>query len=154
MSAARSGDVHRILLATDFSTAGRPALRRAIEWARRRRARLHLVHVITPPPVVLEDSFFSARAWRRMQAEAIRGARRRLRALEARARAAGVRASSTVILSVVPFDAVVRAARRLGADLIVVGTHGRTGLARLALGSVAERVAALAPCPVLVVRGG
>ena len=44
-------------------------------------------------------------------------------------------------------------AKRVGADLVVVGTHGRTGLARVALGSVAERVVALAPCPVLTVRG-
>ncbi len=52
-----------------------------------------------------------------------------------------------------PFDAIARMAKRIGADLVVVGTHGRTGLARVALGSVAERVVALAPCPVLTVRG-
>jgi universal stress protein A len=58
-----------------------------------------------------------------------------------------------LVRSPVPFEAIASAARRLGADVVVVGTHGRTGLTRLALGSVAERVVALAPCPVLTVRG-
>jgi nucleotide-binding universal stress UspA family protein len=57
------------------------------------------------------------------------------------------------VRSPVPFEEIARTARRIGADMIVVGTHGRTGLARLALGSGAERVMALARCPVLTVRG-
>jgi nucleotide-binding universal stress UspA family protein len=121
--------------------------------ARRRRARLHLVHVVTPPAIVLEDSFLSARAWRRLEGEGLHAARRRLAALQARARQAGVATSATVVRSAVPFSAIIRTARRDGAELIVLGTHGRRGLARVALGSVAERVVALAPCPVLTVRG-
>jgi nucleotide-binding universal stress UspA family protein len=50
-------------------------------------------------------------------------------------------------------DQIVRAARRERSDLIVVGTHGRHGLPKFILGSVAERVVRLAPCPVLTVRG-
>lgn len=142
-----------IVYATDFSAAARPAFRVALAQARRHRVRLCLLHVVTPPVVILEDSFLSAHAWRRLEAEGLRAARRRLAALEARARRAGVATSARVVRSPVPFDAIVRAARRLGADLIVIGTHGRTGLARVVLGSVAERVVALAPCPVLTVRG-
>jgi nucleotide-binding universal stress UspA family protein len=142
-----------ILYATDFSPAAGPAFRTALAWARRRRARLHLVHVVTPPALFLEDSYLSAQAWRRLEAEGLRAARRRLAALQARARRAGVATSATVVRSAVPFSAIVQAARRAGAELIVLGTHGRTGLARVALGSVAERVVALAPCPVLTVRG-
>jgi nucleotide-binding universal stress UspA family protein len=142
-----------VLCATDFSAAARPAFRTALAWARRRRARLHLVHVVTPPVVILEDSFLSARAWRRLEAEGLRAARRRLAVLQMQARRAGVATSATVVRSAVPFHAIIRTARRVGAELIVVGTHGRTGLARIALGSVAERVVALAPCPVLTVRG-
>ena len=52
-----------------------------------------------------------------------------------------------------PADAIVREARERGADLIVMGTHGRTGLAKLFLGSVASRVVTAAHCPVLTVRG-
>jgi nucleotide-binding universal stress UspA family protein len=149
-----AGTVRTILYATDFSAASRPAFRAAVDLARRRRARLRLLHVVTPPVAVLEDTFLSARSWRRLEAETLRAARRRLVPLLARARQRGVAASASVARAVVPFEEIVRTARRVGADVIVVGTHGRTGLLRLALGSVAERVVALAPCPVLTVRRG
>jgi nucleotide-binding universal stress UspA family protein len=51
-----------------------------------------------------------------------------------------------------PADVICRTAERLGSDVIVVGSHGRTGLGRLFLGSVSEHVVRHAPCPVLVVR--
>jgi nucleotide-binding universal stress UspA family protein len=51
----------------------------------------------------------------------------------------------------VPHELITRAARK--ADLLVIGTHGRSGLAKLFLGSVAGRLVAVAPCPVLTVRG-
>jgi nucleotide-binding universal stress UspA family protein len=53
----------------------------------------------------------------------------------------------------VAHEQITRAAKRLRADLIVMGTHGRTGVARFFVGSVAARVTATAPCPVLTVRG-
>jgi nucleotide-binding universal stress UspA family protein len=84
----------------------------------------------------------SARAW----------ARKQLDRLVARARAAKVRARG-LLLEGVAHDQIVRAARREQADMMVMGTHGRTGIARFFLGSVAARVAAMAPCPVLTVRG-
>jgi universal stress protein A len=52
-----------------------------------------------------------------------------------------------------PYEVIVRAARSKRVDVLVVGTHGRTGLPRFFLGSVAARVLATAPCPVLTVRG-
>ena len=59
-----------------------------------------------------------------------------------------------ILKGTIPVDKqIVRAARTLGADLIVMGTHGRTGLSKLFIGSVASRVVARAHCPVLVVRG-
>lgn len=70
----------------------------------------------------------------------------------ARARRHGVRATASVSEGI-PFEEIVREARRRRADLIVMGTHGRTGVARLILGSVASRVLALAACSVLTVRG-
>ena len=53
----------------------------------------------------------------------------------------------------VPHEQIVRLARSKRADVVVMGTHGRSGLAKLFLGSVAGRVVAAAPCPVLTVRG-
>ena len=69
----------------------------------------------------------------------------------AQARKNGVRAKG-LLLEGIPHDRIVRAARSTRADLIVLGTHGRTGLGRVFLGSVAARVVTLAPCPVLTVR--
>jgi nucleotide-binding universal stress UspA family protein len=66
----------------------------------------------------------------------------------------GVKEVATRLLTGVPWDEIVSAARSDSAvDLIVIGTHGRTGLAHVLLGSVAEKVVRHAPCPVLVVRG-
>jgi nucleotide-binding universal stress UspA family protein len=63
-----------------------------------------------------------------------------------------VRAKS-LLLEGVPHEQIARTARRQRADVVVMGTHGRTGLAKLFLGSVAGRVIAIAPCPVMTVRG-
>jgi len=75
-----------------------------------------------------------------------------MEALLKKARAASVRATSTIVEGV-PTERIVRAARARHADLIVMGTHGRTGFSRFLLGSVASRVIATLPCPVLTVRG-
>jgi nucleotide-binding universal stress UspA family protein len=80
------------------------------------------------------------------------------RALEAargqldRAAAAAGGAAATVLLEGPPVGEVLRLVERVSADLLVVGSRGRTGLARVALGSVAEELVSLAPCPVLTVR--
>ena len=65
---------------------------------------------------------------------------------------AGVKARS-LLLEGAAADQIVRAARKHHADVIVMGTHGRSGLSRFLLGSVAQRVLPLAPCAVLTVRG-
>jgi nucleotide-binding universal stress UspA family protein len=70
-----------------------------------------------------------------------------------RARDAGVRATGTVIDSGAVADQIARVAKRQGADLIVMGTHGYGVLARALLGSVAERVISRASCPVMTVKG-
>ena len=142
----------RILHATDFSTASAPAFAEALALARQERAELRLVHVMTPPAMFLEDSYLSARTFREMQSRARRAVEARLARLLARARRAGVRAGADVREGL-PAEEILRAARRRRADLIVVGTHGRSGFARAVLGSVAARVVTLARCPVLTVRG-
>ena len=142
----------RILHATDFSTASVPAFAKALALARQERAELRLVHVMTPPAMFLEDSYLSARTFREVQSRARRAVEDRLARLLARAKRAGVRGGADVREGL-PADEIIRAARRRRADLIVVGTHGRSGFARAVLGSVAARVVTLARCPVLTVRG-
>ena len=141
----------KILHPTDFSKASGPAFKQALGLARQDHAKLRLVHVLMPPAVLLEDSFMAAKTWAELTTAGRREAQRRLAPLLAKARKARVRATAAV-LEGTPFEEIVREARRRRADLIVMGTHGRTGVARFFLGSVAARVLALARCPVLTVR--
>jgi len=144
----------RILHPTDFSAASAPAFRRAVAEARSTRGELLLVHVLAPVvPIVSADAYLSPRTYQDMSASARRWGRKELDRLVARARAARVRARG-ILLEGVAHERIVREARARRAGLIVMGTHGRTGLAGFFLGSVAARVAALAPCPVLTVRSG
>jgi len=140
----------RILHPTDFSRASAPALRRAVALARACRAPLVLLHVMTPPsPFIGEDTPPSS--YVDLLILARRSAKRRLAAVFVRVRRTGVRARA-VFAEGLPADAILRAARRMRADLIVMGTHGRTGVSRVFMGSVAERVVRQSRCPVLTVR--
>lgn len=142
----------RILYASDFSPASRPAFRRALALARSNRAVLTVAHVYSLQiPVMGEGYVGGGQIYNRMVADIERDAQRRLGRLVTQARKNGVRAKA-LLLAGIPHDRIVRAARSTRADLIVLGTHGRTGLGRLFLGSVAARVVTLAPCPVLTVR--
>ncbi|HEV2057094.1 MAG TPA: universal stress protein [Methylomirabilota bacterium] len=140
----------RILHPTDFSRASAPALRRAVALARACRAPLVLLHVMTPPfPFIGEGAPPSGYADLLILAR--RSARRRLAAALARVRRERVRGQA-IFAEGLPADEILRAARRARADLIVMGTHGRTGVSRVFMGSVAERVVRESRCPVLTVR--
>jgi universal stress protein A len=142
-----------IVHASDFSAASRPAYRKAIEIARSTRARLLIVHAVAPivPPPIGEGVFVAPETWNAMQREARQAAQRRIDKLVQEAKNAGV-ASQGLAVDGVPADQIVRLARARRADMLVIGTHGRTGISRLFLGSVAARVVATARCPVLTVR--
>jgi nucleotide-binding universal stress UspA family protein len=145
--------IRRILHATDFSPASRPAFSRALELARENRAALIALHVMTPPIPYTPDGYALPQTYDRLLADMRATAQKQLGRLVADARARGVRARG-LLLEGVPYDRIARAVRSTRADLLVIGTHGRTGLARLFLGSVASRVIATATCPVLSVRAG
>jgi len=143
----------RILHATDFSRASRPALGKAIALARQNRAPLSIVHALPPlmMPVGGDMAYLPPRTYEAIDQNARQYARKHLAALTERAKRAGVRASA-LLLDGVPHDQIPRAVRRTRADLLVIGTHGRTGLSKVLLGSVAERLIRGATCPVLMVR--
>jgi len=143
----------RYLHATDFSPASRKAFALAVAWARRDRAELVLLHVLSSPAPVVADAYVTPAVWDTLLRSQRAAAQRRLDALVARARGARVRARG-LLADGVPADRIVRTARGRRASLIVVGTHGRSGAARFFLGSVAGRVVATAHCPVLTARGG
>jgi nucleotide-binding universal stress UspA family protein len=142
--------IRRILHATDFSPASRPAFGTALRLARRSRARMLLLHVMVPPSPFIGDGRPPS-SYMDLLVHARRAARRRLAAAVARARRTGVPASA-VLVEGLPTEEILRAARRPRADVIVLGTHGRTGLRRAFMGSVAERVVTQARCPVLTVH--
>jgi nucleotide-binding universal stress UspA family protein len=144
--------LRRILHPTDFSRASRASFARAVSMAKAARAELLLVHVLAPQVPMAGEGYMSAQVYNDIEAAAEKYGRQHLDALRTKARKTGVRVK-TLLLHGVADQQIIRAARSKKADLIVIGTHGRTGLARLFLGSVASRVVAGARCPVLTVRG-
>lgn len=141
----------RILHATDFSTASRPAFRKAIELTKAHRGRLLVVHVLPVIPLLPED-YITADTYDRILQSQRAGARKHLARRVASAKAAGARATGILVDVGVPAERIARLAKSRHADLIVMGTHGRTGVRRVLLGSVAARVVAIAGCPVMTVH--
>ena len=123
--------ISNLLFATDFSEAADSAWPHAARIVAETGARLHLVHVV---PRLMDP----APATARLRAEALSLAR------------SGSHVE-TAVLDGPAAAAIVRYARANAVDLIVIGTHGRTGMSRVLLGSVADAVLRLAPCPVLAV---
>ena len=144
--------VRRLLHPTDFSRASGAAFLKAVALAKESRAELLLVHVLLPPTPFIGDGYVSPKTYQELEAAARRSAQRELAKVAARAQKAKARVKA-VLVEGVPYDRIARVARSKRADLIVMGTHGRSGLSKFFLGSVAERVISLAPCPVLTVRG-
>ena len=142
----------RILHPTDFSPASRPAFARAVAEARADGAELWLVHVLSTVAPVTGNEYMSPTTYAEIQRSMQAYGQAQLDKLVAKAKASGVRVHG-LLLEGSAVDGIVRAARSKRADVIVMGTHGRTGLARLLMGSVAQRVVGTAPCPVLTVRG-
>jgi universal stress protein A len=143
--------IRRVLHASDFSPASTPAFRRAVEAAKAFHADLLIVHVLAALPVGVGGEM-TAETWDVLLTSQREVAEERLARLVKRARAAGVRVSGVVMDVGVTHEQIVRMARRRRCGLIVMGTHGRTGLTRALLGSVATRVIATAPCPVMTVH--
>jgi len=144
--------IRRIMHPSDFSRASRPAFAKAVELAKTNRAELLVAHVLTPVVPVVGDGYVSPTVYDEIESSARAYALKQLGGLIAKAKKAGVRAKP-LLLAGAPAEQITRAARSRRADLVVLGTHGRTGFARVILGSVANRVVATAQCPVMTVRG-
>jgi len=144
--------IRRILFASDFSKASAKAFATTGTLAKGHRADVTILHVFTPFVPTAPEQYLAAEALDRLNLETRRWSQRQLAKLTDKARTSGIRAAG-LILEGDPAQQIVRTAKSKRADLIVVGTHGRTGLNKLFLGSVAQRVVATAPCPVVIVRG-
>ena len=144
--------IRTVMLASDFSPVSRAAFVRALDLAKVNRAKLVVMHAMMLSAPTLGGEYIPPPTWDRIEAATRAAASRQVGALVAKARRAGVRAAGLVVAGS-PYEVIVRAARSKRADILVLGTHGRTGLPRFFLGSVAARVLATAPCPVLTIRG-
>jgi nucleotide-binding universal stress UspA family protein len=144
--------MRRILFASDFSKASRRAFTTAVKTAKSSHAALTIVHVIVPFTPIGPDQYVGPETWQEIDEQARRWATRHLDALAAKAKSAGVHAKA-FLAEGHPAKEVTRFAKKLHADLLVIGTHGRTGFAKLLLGSIANQIVATSKCPVMTVRG-
>ncbi len=147
--------LRRVLHATDFSSASRPAFRKAVDLAKSLRADMVVAHILPPVvvPMMMAEGYIPATTLDDLQRTARAVAQRHLNRIVAQAKQAGVRAVGRLVEASPVDEWIVRTAKTVHADMIVLGTHGRTGVHRFLLGSVAARVVATASCAVLTVRG-
>jgi universal stress protein A len=138
--------ITRILVPTDFSVDAEAALKYAVELARGFQATVHLLHVVEDPLAagVWSSDVYTAEI-AGLQINLVRDAEARLRRIVPE----GAGTVSTEVRTGPAARQILESAREKAVDLIVMGTHGRTGLAHILMGSVAEKVVRLAPCPVL-----
>ena len=125
-------ETQRILVPTDFSDPARHALEWAVDFARQTGAQLHVIYVRVlheDDPITAEEQF------PKQVPESLND----------------VVTSRDMVSAMAAEIGIVRTARKMQADLIILGTHGRSGFSHVLLGSVAERVVRLADCPVITV---
>lgn len=142
--------IRKILVPVDFSRETAEALRFAADLSRRYEAALDIVHVLHTPAYALPEGFVVPTAEQRsfMLAEV----QRQLAQAEQDALDAGAVAVESRILEGFPSSEIIRVAKEERPDLIVMGTHGRTGMQHFLVGSIAENVVRLAPCAVVTLR--
>jgi nucleotide-binding universal stress UspA family protein len=142
--------IRTILFPTDFSNGARAAMDHAVSLARDYKAKLILLYVIQdisiaewyiPSSLSVTDLIeeMQKSAWKEMDKWAAEVSSK-------------VEEVEKLVIRGVPFVEIIRAAKEKDADLIVIGTHGRTGIDHMLFGSTAEKVVRKAPCPVLTVR--
>ena len=142
----------QILCPVDFSDFSDYAMRYAALLALKFEARLTLLHVVAPILVPLPGDALAPPMRQADLADIADACRERLTRASGDLAEHGVSEVACQVTSGVPYLEILRVAEELRADMIVMGTHGRSGLAHLMIGSVAERVVRKAPCAVLTVK--
>jgi nucleotide-binding universal stress UspA family protein len=141
--------IHRILVAHDFGETAQMALEYALDLAEKLKARVTIVHAYELPVYGFPEGLSLTTDFAG-QIEAVNS--KALEGVVLRARRPGIEVDSMLRQGTV-WSEIAAAAVATSADLIVIGTHGRRGLAHALLGSVAEKVVRTAPCPVLTIHG-
>jgi nucleotide-binding universal stress UspA family protein len=141
-----------IVVATDGSRYSSAAVAEAIGLARRNSSQLTVIAVVPAELATPTDIEFTMNQRELIAEKEMHNAEQNARTVKEAAQKEGV-AVQAFVMSGKPAEAIIQTAQERQADLIVVGSHGRTGVERLLMGSVAERVIVLTACPVLVVKG-
>jgi nucleotide-binding universal stress UspA family protein len=140
----------KILVPIDFSDHSKKALRYALPFARQFNALLELMYVVEPT-IYPSDFGFGQVGFPDVEKELQEKATQELRSLIEDSVPSPVR-STMVISTGIPFVEITTYAKEENIDLIIIATHGRTGVEHILFGSTAEKIIRKAPCPVLVVR--
>jgi nucleotide-binding universal stress UspA family protein len=140
----------KILTAVDFSDSSDFAFEYALTLARQFQSELTVMHVINEP-VDLRGFYVPHISFEQLEKEIEEGAEKMMEKF-CQTRMGDFTGFRTVVTAGIPYEEILRKADETGASLIVLGTHGRTGIDHLIFGSTAERVVRSAACPVLTIR--
>ncbi len=145
-------DFKTILFATDFSESSDYAFQYAYTLAKKFNARLVVVHVINEP-VDLRGFYVPHISFEKLEEEIEEGAQKMMEKF-CRTHIRDYDNYETLIVPGIPYDEIIKKAAENAADLIILGTHGRTGLDHVLFGSTAEKVVRKSPVPVMTIRIG
>jgi len=145
-------DFKTILFATDFSESSDYAFQYAYSVAKKFNARLLLVHVINEP-VDLRGFYVPHISFEKLEEEIEEGAQKMMEKF-CRTHIRDYDNYESIIVPGIPYDEIIKKATDNSADLIILGTHGRTGLDHVLFGSTAEKVVRKSPVPVMTIRIG
>ncbi|MEB2309661.1 MAG: universal stress protein [Candidatus Brocadiaceae bacterium] len=141
--------IRNILCPIDYSVYSEMALKYAIEFAEKYQAKLYLMHVLDIRVYDINNpELYNINVVDEETVEKLR--ERLLRCVNEDTR--GRISVEALIIQGVPFAEIIKVSKEYRIDLIVIGTHGRTGLSHAIMGSVAEKIVRKAPCPVLTIR--
>jgi len=143
-------EIKKILVPVDFSDYSKIALKHAVNFAQRFNSKLFLIYVIEPM-VYPTDFSIGQIAIPAVENNLTSRAEEELQNL-VKNEIAGKLESEVIIKSGKPFMEIIECAAEIDADLIIIATHGHTGVEHLLFGSTAEKVVRKAPCPVLTLR--
>ena len=139
-----------ILFAIDFSQSSEYAFQYALSLAQKYQARLLIVHVINEP-VDLRGFYVPHISFEKLEQEIAEGAKKMMEKF-CSAQLGDYSNYESFILPGIPYEEIIKKAEEQSADLILMGTHGRTGLDHVLFGSTAEKVVRKSPVPVMTVR--